>query len=201
MSSATPPANSGNTPVPYVNITNYPGRPTAQLIKAMANEVLQGASIQKAAMAFGVTPGKIRHWMHWGRAAAERDAGPEDPNAAYIEVYIMLMQAQARSQLIAEQILFATDPAAWLSRHPEAREEWAQMPVPSILTEDIQDTTVDANVVDVQAPRATPTDLRATLRTLYEVGAARALPAPQQEAKTAQDDHDAPDDHGEQASA
>lgn len=200
MSSPVPPANGGgNSPTPFRNATNYPSRPSADLIQAIAEQVIQGASVQKAAMAFGVTPGKIHHWMNWGRKAAERDAGPEDPHAMYLDIYLRLMQAQARSQLIAEQMLFMSDPAAWLARHPEAREQWGQVPVQTILTQDIQDESVDADVVDVEAPRATPTELRATLRTLYEVGAARApaLPAPQ----TEQDDPTAQDDHGNQATA
>lgn len=202
MSGPQPPANGGgNTPTPFRNAANYPSRPSADLIQAIAEQVIQGSSIQKAAMAFGVTPGKIHHWMHWGREAAERDAGPEDPKAMYLEIYLRLMQAQARSQLVAEQMLFMSDPAAWLGRHPEAREQWGQTAVTTILTQDLADDVVDGNVVNVEAPRATPTELRATLRTLYEVGAARAaLPAPQ-DSQTAQDDQDVHDDHGNQASA
>lgn len=201
MSSPQPPSNSsGNTPTPFRNAADYPSRPSVELITAIAEQVIQGASVQKAAMAFGVTPGKIHHWMNWGRKAAERDAGPEDPHAIYLEIYLRLMQAQARSQLIAEQMLFMSDPAAWLGRHPEAREQWGQVPVATILTQDLEDEAVDASVVAVEAPPASTSDLRAMLRTLFEIGAARALPAPQ-DSQTQQDDPADHDDHGNQATA
>jgi hypothetical protein len=163
----------GDQQIEWASPWNYPTRVDDALATRIAELIAGGASFAAAAMHEHVMPSRFHRWMKWGDEAYQRDAGPEDHHAQYLNLFLKVGQAVAIAAVTAQQDIFLHNPAWWLSHHPELRAEWGGDSEQAII---MPQTTVEADVPQITAPPASVDEIRHVLRTLAEAGAATVRP-------------------------
>lgn len=164
---------------PWLSPANYHTRCTDAVSVAVASEILLGASWQSATKKYGVR-GVALKWMKWGYEAYQRDAGPEDHHAQYLNWFLKLSQAIGTVESLAQQRVFRDSAQWWLLHNPEARADWGDAPTVPSLTEQATEEEADAQfgqVAQVSAPVDTnPLNIRTVVRMLVESGMTVPLP-------------------------
>lgn len=152
---------------------SYPSRVDDALAIQIATEVAQGSTIAAAGMQYGVSPSRLTAWLKWGAEAYDRDAGPNDYHAAYLNLYLKVMQATGISSVTLQQELRRQNPTWWLAHHPEVRGEWGGDPYQKRLdAPDEPEETVEAEVSTM--PKLDAERMRNVLKMLLEGGAMTA---------------------------
>lgn len=156
--------------IQWLSPWNYPTRCTPDFIEYVAQAILHGATFAAASMAQGVSPSRSREWLRWGEEAYNADGDGHHRHAAYLDLFIKVMQAQGLAIVPLQQEVYHTKRDWWLAHHPEARGEWGGDSSQAILALPAPDS--DVVEADITPPKAQPEELRTMLRTLIEAGAA-----------------------------
>lgn len=158
----------------WLDPANYHTRCTNTVTVLVASDILMGASWQSATKKYGVRHLALK-WMKWGYEAAQRDAGPDDHYAPYLNWYLKLSQAIGFVETLAQQRTFREAPRYWLENNPESASDWTgAVGTLSVIDQASAET---AEPVVTQAPvDLKASNVRTVLRMLIEAGANVKLP-------------------------
>lgn len=159
----------------WLDPANYHTRCTNTVTVLVASDILMGASWQSATKKYGVRHLALK-WMKWGYEAAQRDAGPDDHYAPYLNWYLKLSQAIGFVETLAQQRVLREAPRYWLESNPESASDWTGAVGTLSLIEQAGSQTTDEAAVTQAPVEATAPNVRTVLRMLIEAGAAVKLP-------------------------
>jgi len=154
----------------WLDPANYHTRCTDTITVLVASDILMGATWQSATKKYGVRHLALK-WMRWGYEAAQRDAGPDDHHAPYLNWYLKLSQAIGFVEVLAQQRTLREAPRYWLENNPEAASDWTGSVGTLSLTEQAGNQPAEETTVTQAPVEATVPNVRTVLRMLIEAGA------------------------------
>lgn len=168
-------STSSLNPLPtWLSPWNYPTRVTDDLAINIAVAVWHGADFRAAGMLYGVAPSRLMTWLKWGAEAYRRDADGNDPQAAYLNFFLKLLQATGLAAVPAQQQTYTEAPGWWLTHNPEHRSGWgapASQLIGSPLDAEPSEIELSASATP-PIPIPSVTSMRTILKTLISSGAA-----------------------------